>query len=305
MSLTVHPTALLSILDHYVRRTDVQHRVIGTLLGTRTPTSTPSPSIPTVVNVTHAFAVLHSETEEQVAVDGDYHRAMYEMFLKGRGESIVPSGTAGAGVGVGPQGKEGLSIVGWYATGSSEGSPAGLGTFSALIQNFYEQETTPFPAVHLALDTGTEEGVGAGVRAYISSPIGVYPKAENCVFVPIPCELKFHEFERSGLDLLLASSSTPSNTFLPTSPLPALHTALVGTSDALNRVLAHVQGILCGEIPPDPALGKYLWTVLGAAHDEEGGWATALQDTVMVSYLANLVRGQAEVAARLALAGGA
>lgn len=104
-------------------------------------------------------------------MDGDYHRAMYEMFLKGRGESIVPSGTTSAGVGVGPQGKEGLSIVGWYATGSSEGGQAGLGTFSALIQNFYEQETAPFPAVHVALDTGTEKGVGAGVRAYVRSVV--------------------------------------------------------------------------------------------------------------------------------------
>lgn len=79
----------------------------------------------------------------------------------------------------------------------------------------------------------------------------------------------------------------------------------MSTSDALNRVLAHVQGILRGEIPPDPVLGRYLWNMLGAATDDEGGWATALQDSVMVSYLANLVRGQAEVAARLALAGGA
>lgn len=79
----------------------------------------------------------------------------------------------------------------------------------------------------------------------------------------------------------------------------------MSTSGALNRVLAHVQAILRGEVPPDPALGKYLWEVLGAAPDEEGGWATSLQDSVMVSYLANLVRGQAEVAARLALAGGA
>lgn len=118
--------------------------------------------------------------------------------------------------------------------------------------------------------------------------------------VPIPRLQLIHAI---AVDLLL-SSSTPSNTFLPTSPLPALHAALVSTSSALNRVLAHVQAILRGEIPPDPALGKYLWNVLGATPDEEGGWATALQDSVMVSYLANLVRGQAEVAARLALAGG-
>lgn len=117
--------------------------------------------------------------------------------------------------------------------------------------------------------------------------------------MPIPRLSRIHVV---AVDLV--SSSTPPNAFLPTSPLPALHAALVSTSDALDRVLAHVQAILRGGAPQDPALGKYLWSVLGAAPDEEGGWSTALQDSVMVSYLANLVRGQAEVAARLALAGG-
>lgn len=47
-----------------------------------------------------------------------------------------------------------------YSTGSD------LNTYSALIQNFYSQETAPHQAVHLALNTGTEEGQKAGVRAY-------------------------------------------------------------------------------------------------------------------------------------------
>lgn len=289
-SLTIHPTALFSILDHYLRRTDRQHRVIGTLLGAR-----PTPS---TVNVTHAFAVLHSETEEQVAVDMEYHRSMFEMFVRGRGDAN----------------KEQLNIVGWYATGGAEKQASqglvqgqdqnGLGTYSALIQNFYEQETAPYPAVHVALDTGTEEGVGAGVRAYVSSPVGVTPKAENCVFVPIPCELRFRDTERAGLDLLLSSASSPNGTAVPTTPLSSLHDALLSTSSALSRVLAYVQAVLHGTVEPDPALGRYLWSVLGTVPDEEGGWATSLQDTLMVSYLANLVRGEAEVAARLVLAGG-
>ncbi|KAI6100287.1 Mov34-domain-containing protein [Pisolithus sp. B1] len=274
-SLTIHPTALFSILDHYLRRTDRQHRVIGTLLGTR-----PTPS---TVSVTHAFAVLHSETEEQVAVDMEYHRSMFEMFVRGRGDAN----------------KEQLHIVGWYATDQN-----GLGTYSALIQNFYEQETAPYPAVHVALDTGTEEGVGAGVRAYVSSPVGVTPRAENCVFVPIPCELRFRDAERAGLDLLLSSATSPNGTAAPTTPLSSLHDALLSTSSALSGVLAYVQAVLHGTVEPDPALGRYLWSVLGTVPDEEGGWATSLQDTLMVSYLANLVRGEAEVAARLVLAGG-
>ena len=86
-SVVIHPTALFSILDHYLRRTDAQQRVIGTLLGTRTEGDD-------TVSVRNAFAVLHSETSEQVAVDMDYHRAMFDLSQR-----------------VNP--KE--SIVGWYA----------------------------------------------------------------------------------------------------------------------------------------------------------------------------------------------
>lgn len=49
-----------------------------------------------------------------------------------------------------------------YSTGSN------LNTYSALIhQNFYSQETAPHPAVHVALNTGTEEGSEPGVKAFL------------------------------------------------------------------------------------------------------------------------------------------
>jgi translation initiation factor 3 subunit F len=47
-----------------------------------------------------------------------------------------------------------------YSTGSN------LNTYSALIQNFYSQETAPHQAVHVALNTGIE-GEQAGVKAYV------------------------------------------------------------------------------------------------------------------------------------------
>ena len=82
-SVTIHPTALFSILDHYLRRTGSQQRVIGTLLGTRSQGDD-------AVSVRTAFAVLHSETSEQVAVDMDYHRAMFELSQRvNPKESIV------------------------------------------------------------------------------------------------------------------------------------------------------------------------------------------------------------------------
>jgi translation initiation factor 3 subunit F len=73
--VTLHPSALFGILDHYLRRTDAQARVIGTLLGTRAADGANSGA----VEVTGAFAVLHSETDELVAVDKEYHRGMLEL----------------------------------------------------------------------------------------------------------------------------------------------------------------------------------------------------------------------------------
>jgi translation initiation factor 3 subunit F len=48
-----------------------------------------------------------------------------------------------------------------YSTGSN------LNTYSALIQNFYSQETAPHPSIHVALNTGVEDGESAGVKTYV------------------------------------------------------------------------------------------------------------------------------------------
>jgi translation initiation factor 3 subunit F len=79
-TVTIHPVALFSILDHYLRRTESQERVIGTLLGTRTETD---------IEVKSSFAVIHNETDEQVALDMDYHRTMYDLHQKVNPKEII------------------------------------------------------------------------------------------------------------------------------------------------------------------------------------------------------------------------
>jgi translation initiation factor 3 subunit F len=148
-NVTIHPVALISILDHYLRRTDEQPRVIGTLLGTRSDSE---------VHVRSSFPVLHSETSERVAVDKEYLRTVYDLHLKVNPKEV---------------------IVGWYAFFSSVhiidfharknrySTGSNLNTYSALIQNFYSQETAPHPSIHVALNTGVEDGGSAGIKAYV------------------------------------------------------------------------------------------------------------------------------------------
>ncbi|KAF8663454.1 hypothetical protein AX16_001024 [Volvariella volvacea WC 439] len=267
-NVTIHPVALFSILDHYLRRTDTQDRVIGTLLGTRTESE---------VEIRSSFAVLHSETAEQVAVDMEYHRTMFDLHHKVNPKEV---------------------IVGWYSTGSN------LNTYSALIQNFYTQETAPHFAVHIALNTGAVEGEEPGVKAYISSPVGVSPKPENCVFIPVPVELRFHDAERSGLDALTTIAVSPNSiSSQPISDLELVEKSIQNVYNMLDRVLTYVRAVLAGEKAGDPAIGRYLMDTLGASTEdlEKGSFSASLQDTLMLSYLANLIRSQAEVSARLAL----
>jgi len=266
--VTIHPVALFSILDHYLRRSETQGRVIGTLLGKRNGGE---------VEVKSSFAVLHSETDEQVAVDMEYLKTTYELHRKVNPKEV---------------------IVGWYSTGSN------LNTYSALIQNFYSQETAPHPAVLVSVNTGVEEGQEAGVTAYVSGPVGVSPKPENCVFVPVPVDLQLHEAERSGVDLLAATAQSPTSTSVqPITDLEVIERSIQDTVGTLDRVLSYVQAVLAGERKGDAAIGRYLMDTLGSSADdlEKSGFNSSLQDTLMISYLANLVRAQAEVSSRLAL----
>lgn len=126
--------------------------MIGTLLGTRTETD---------VEVHNCFAVLHSESDEQVAVDNDYHRAMFELHHKVHPKEVIVGWYAHIHDSEQVLWRVLIMHVHRYSTGSN------LNTYSALIQNFYSDETAPHPAIHLVLDTGSEDGVEPGVKAYL------------------------------------------------------------------------------------------------------------------------------------------
>ncbi|KDN38950.1 Mov34-domain-containing protein [Tilletiaria anomala UBC 951] len=270
-SVSVHPVALFSILDHYLRRrADAEDaRVIGTLLGTRTESE---------VEIRSAFAVPHDETEDQVSVEIEYHRSMLELHTRANPNEVV---------------------VGWYATGSD------LNSYSALIQDFYSKETAPQQAVHLTMNTDLQDE-NLGVRAWVSSPIGLTPKASSTAFLPLPVNLFYSPSERPALSMLASQTSTPM------SDMDALAASLKQVQAQLDRVLTYVRQVISGERRGDPAIGRFILDAIskvpvGSATNENGEskleelFNTHLQDILMVSYLANVVRGQAEISSRLTL----
>lgn len=107
------------------------------------------------------------------------------------------------------------------------------------------------------------------------------------------------------VDLLASTATTPNpgTSIQPLSDIEILETAIHNVTSMIDRVLVYVRSVLAGETKGDPAVGRYLMDTLGASTDdlEKGGFNSRLQDTLMISYLANLVRAQAEVSSRLAL----
>jgi len=245
----VHPVALFSILDHYLRRSDPEPeeeelnedgtpktketsseasttRVIGTLLGTRTESE---------VEIKSCFAVPHHETSEQVQVDMDYHKTMFELHQRVNPEEV---------------------IVGWYATGPN------INMYTSLIQDFFSRETSPHQAVHLTVDTEVRNDMG--VKAYVSSPVGLSVKPENAVFIPLPVTLLSAPSERPSLSLLartnggLQGSTVGGGSGVMLNDMDALSASLETVQGQLKRVLQYVREVIEGKRKGDPVVGRYV-----------------------------------------------
>ncbi|KAK9723011.1 hypothetical protein K7432_002261 [Basidiobolus ranarum] len=266
VSVTVNPIVFFSILDHYLRRNENQDRVIGTLLGVRSEDGSE-------VQIRNCFPVPHDETQDQVAVDMEYHRTMYELHQRVNPKEV---------------------IVGWYATGGA------LNSYSALIQDFYSREVTPFQAVHLTMDTNLTND-NLGVQAFTSSPIGVDAKAENCMFLPVPCEIKYGDSEKSGLDILSLTKESPKSTSSIVSDMDNLERAIVMLQEMLERVVTYVDSVLEGKTPANNTIGRFLMDTVSVvpkidASSFEKLFNSHLQDLLMVVYLTNMTRAQLSIA---------
>lgn len=70
----------------------------------------------------------------------------------------------------------------------------------------------------------------------------------------------------------------------------------------IDRVLVYVRRVLSGEIEGDKTVGKLLLSALNTSTKGiEKGFNARLQDSLMMNYLANLLRSQVELSSRMAL----
>jgi len=253
----VHPIVLFSIVDSYERRNEDAKRVIGTLLGTYEKGG---------VEITNCFTVPHTEGDE-VAVDMDFARTMYELHKQvNRSEQVV----------------------GWYSTGSE------VTEHSLLLHEYYSREARN--PVHLTVDTTLRTG-HMGAKAYISTVMGVPGKQLGTIFSPINVEIISYEPERVGLDFISLAKHNPKRTVTMSSDMTQVTNSCTRLQEMLQTVLAYVDDVMSGKIPPDNNVGRHLMKLINSIPkiDPEKFQEMLndnMKDLLMVVYLSNLTKTQ-------------
>ncbi|KAB2047040.1 Eukaryotic translation initiation factor 3 subunit F -like protein [Gossypium arboreum] len=261
LSAKVHPLVIFNICDCYVRRPDQAERVIGTLLGSVLPDGT--------VDIRNSYAVPHTESAEQVALDIEYHHNMLVSHQKVNPKEV---------------------IVGWYSTG------LGVTGGSALIHDFYSREV-PNP-VHLTVDTGFRNGEGT-IKAYVSVNLALGDRQLAAQFQEIPLDLRMVEAERLGFDIL----KTTAVDKLP-NDLEGMEVTMQRLLALIDDVYKYVDDVVEGRVAADNSIGRFISDTVASLPKLSTSVFDklvndSLQDQLLLLYLSSITRTQLGLAEKL------
>lgn len=265
----VAPVVLFNVLDHYVRRTESSQRVIGTLLGRNTSSGT--------VYVTNSFPLPHSENGDDVAVDSEYFKKMYDLQRR-----VTAS----------------EELVGWYATGTQTDMK------SVIIHEFYGRECVN--PVHLLVDAGLSTD-RFDMKAFVSTAYSIGDLALNSEFQSIPVIMKPEKAERVGLDVLFKNrrkEEGDQSAPVMANEIDNLEKSLERLLQLLDTVGRNVDAVVTGEIEGDVNTGRFLAETLTMVPrmnntDFERLFGDNMRDLLMVAYLCKLTKTQLSVGEKL------
>lgn len=265
----VSPVVLFNVLDHFIRRTEGKKRVIGTLLGRFSTSGT--------VHVTDSFPLPHSESGDEVAVDTDYHKNMYDLHKRVNSTE---------------------ELVGWYATGT------GTDLKSVIIHEFYGRECVN--PVHLLVDAELSSE-RFNMSAFVSTAYKIDDLALSSEFRSIPVCMKPEKAEKVGLDVLFKNRRREEGDLsspVMASELENLEKSMERLLDLLDTIGKNVDAVVAGEVEGDVTTGRFLAETLTMvprmnAVDFERLFGDNMRDLLMVAYLCKLTQTQLIVAEKL------
>ena len=265
----VAPVVLLNVLDHFIRRKEEKKRVIGTLLGRF--------STGGIVEITDSFPLPHSENGDEVLVDTEYHKSMFDLYNRVNATE---------------------ELVGWYATGTETDLK------SVIIHEFYARECVN--PVHLLIDAELSSD-RFDMNAFVSTAYKIGDLALSSEFRPIPVCMKPAKAEKVGLDVLFKNKRREEGDV--TSPVMAseienLEKSLERLLELLDTIGKTVDAVVAGEIEGNVTTGRFLAETLTMVPRMNNGdferlFGDNMRDLLMVSYLCKLTQSQLVVAEKL------
>ncbi len=278
ITANVEAQALFAILEHSLRASKNQKRVIGTLLGSRSEDGSE-------IEIRNSYAVSHEESDNEVIIDEDRHRSLYLLHRKANPKDV---------------------IVGWYST-----SPK-LDSFSGLIHGFYCSQVEgvySYPPIHLTIQTedNKESAIIPKIKTFISSPIGINSERTGSYFFnPIPNKISYNDLEKLSLDYISQAQQdlTTHKSKIINNDLSNLTESFEKIESYIDTIQEYVEKVISGEIKGDDKLGRFLLSNLYltpsvSKENLETVFNSHTQDLLMVEYLAATIKTQLQLSSKL------
>jgi len=272
ISVAVHPVALFNIVDIFERRNIDTNRVIGTLLGSHDKAGN--------VEVTNSFVVQHREANNEVAIDIEVAKELYELHRKVNSNEV---------------------IVGWFATGGGE-----VNEYSVLIHDYYSRECAN--PVHITVDPSER---GLNIKAYVSTPFGVPGKNVGTMisYLTNVNIASGYNTEMVGLKACMLASGITAKPQSIDNELDMILSASAESQKIINTIIQFIDdNILSGnKAAPSNSndIGRQLMSmvesVIPFGGEEDDALNSNLKDLLMIIYLANLSKTQLMLNEKLSL----
>jgi translation initiation factor 3 subunit F len=279
LSCRVHPVAILTILDSYVRRPEGARRTIGTLLGYITGS---------VLDITDAYAVIHKDTDDQgVLMETDYHKHVFQLRQKVSPREVV---------------------VGWFSTGDEiTGTSAVIHSFYCSKESHFQPSIVLPSPIHLLVDTSLQKR-NLEIKAFLNVRTVI---ADSLLqFHEIPLEVQTSAAEKAGISLLMQARRAAREAPPGSQPVASIG-QMDGFEGGLRELLelfkkfqAYVREVHAGKKEGDLTVGRSITRTLCMepvidVDAVENLCMNSLQDTLMVVYLSNLTKTQISLAEKI------
>ncbi|KAM9983225.1 hypothetical protein ACTFIZ_005845 [Dictyostelium cf. discoideum] len=259
-STIVHPTVLLSVVDHYNRvAKDTNKRVVGALLGSNNKG---------VVDVSNCYGLPFEEDETNPNIwflDHNFHENMFAMFKKINARE---------------------NVVGWYSTGPKI-RPADQ-DINELFRRY-----TPNP-VMVIIDVAPKE-LGIPTKSYVTvEEINKDTSESTMRFQHIPSSIDAVEAEEICIEHLLRDVKDSSISSL-TTQITDKKISLKHLLTNLQEMQHYLKLVCDGTLPQNHQIIGYIQDIINLspnlnANEISKSFAVQNNDTMSVIYLSSMIR---------------